>query len=133
MRKHKWKLIGTLAVGLVLLTVGGFVLWPRPNPVTQETFAAIRPGMPQAEVYAILGEPGNYMHGTVHINFVSRHQLVYAPGGKTEEWFGDGGMIKVTFDPAEQVIDKVMCESEPSSAARLRSYLQELWHRWFPE
>jgi hypothetical protein len=56
-RKLRWVLAG---LAVLLLAVGGFVLWPRPNRVARENFDRIREGMTRAEVEAILGPPGDY-------------------------------------------------------------------------
>jgi hypothetical protein len=68
MRKHKWKLIGMLTVGLMLLAVGGFVLWPRADRLARENYERVRRGMSRPEVEAILGPPGDYRTGPTWVN-----------------------------------------------------------------
>jgi hypothetical protein len=61
MRKHKWKLLG--AVALVLIVVVVFAARSRPDRVTRENYRRIQRGMSRAEVEAILGPPGDYRTG----------------------------------------------------------------------
>jgi outer membrane protein assembly factor BamE (lipoprotein component of BamABCDE complex) len=49
------------AVGLaVLVAVRVFVLWSRPDRITEENFSRIKVGMSREEVHAILGSPDDY-------------------------------------------------------------------------
>jgi hypothetical protein len=98
-----------VAVGLVLLAVVAFALWPQPWP-TAENFARIRPRMTSGEVEAILGPPGD---------FTSRSKL-YPKGERwwesrrtapenvrVAEWRTDAGRGVVFFDLDGQVVDFV--------------------------
>src|SRR5690349_20867928 len=64
MGKHKWKLLGLLAL-LAVIAATAVALWPQPDRITFENCDRITEGMSRAEVYAILGSPGDYRTGPV--------------------------------------------------------------------
>jgi hypothetical protein len=162
MRRHKWKLLVTLA-GLVVLTgAAALVLWPRPDRITLENFLRVRKGMGRAEVEAILGSPGDYTTGPI-VPWTTSGNLIIASGpwtswGEAEDnpvttargvaelrhpdgtltcnWEGDTRAIWVTFGRSG---DAVYGDTCPSALDRARGPLDRLlwrakrqWRRWFP-
>jgi SmpA/OmlA family protein len=148
---RKWKLLAVLAV----LAVGAFVLWPRPNPITQENCDRIREGMSRAEVVAILGPPGDYRTGQtadpVPLYYRSdrptpaeyakaaydRENVFVSRNGDGWErliWLGDEGDIFVWFR-RDGVSSHGLVYSNKVTQTPLQNFLwraKRLWHRWFP-
>jgi hypothetical protein len=77
-----------LVVALALVAVGAFVLWPRPDRITQENFDRIlQENMNRAEVDSLLGPPGDYRTGPGE-DYVP----IYRVSGDVEEvenWISD--------------------------------------------
>jgi hypothetical protein len=59
-RRLRWALA---LIGLVVITVVAFVLWPQEDRITQENFDRIRRDMSRAEVEAMVGPAGDYSTG----------------------------------------------------------------------
>jgi hypothetical protein len=101
------KLLALLAVGLAVLAAGSFVLWPRPNRITEESFDLLRVGMSKPEVYAVIGPPGLYLTRDADYGNGAGKSLGQAPraGGQAgvEKWGGDDAVFWVQFDPEGHV------------------------------
>ena len=97
---RKQKLLGGLAVAAVLVVAGTFVAWPRQSRVTEENFNRIKEGMSRAEVYVILGPPGDYSTGPVECSaqqeyfrgydFATDKGINYEEGNLSR-WWSDTG------------------------------------------
>jgi hypothetical protein len=142
----RWKLLG--AVGLLAMTVAVFVLWPRPDRITETNYARIRAGMSRVEVEAILGTPGDYGSGPE----VSPVFAFYSAGGITgtqfrgklysptsciyAEWLGETLCVQVGYDDSGRVdvsdADPITRE-KLSPLDSLRWRVERQWRKWFPE
>jgi hypothetical protein len=138
------KLIG--AVGLaVLIAVGAFVAWPRPQRITREKFDRIQDGMSRAEVEAILGPPGDYTTGPLEmrdrlgsvVRFDALGGAIPATGGGVfARWAEDSAYAYVIFDAAGRVIARDFGPVRRAEQGPLDSLLwraKRLWRRWFRE
>jgi hypothetical protein len=131
------------AVGLaVLVAVGAFVVWPRPNRVTRENYNRIRLRMSRAQVEAILGPPGDYT--TVPVGQVTTSMSPSDSAALTRarmdsrttesEWWADTGYIVVAYSP-EGVSYRnfgVVDAAQLSPLDRLLWQTERLWRKWFP-
>ncbi len=150
MRKHKWKLLGVLLAVSLLANVGGFFLWPRPDRLTRKRCERIATGMSRADVYALLGPPGDYRTVETEVPFsadwgclvpsgpprdVDTILAMMAPGVETLTWRGDGGDIRVYFGPDGVVAREfmVMERVEQSTLENLSWLAKRQWHRCLPE
>jgi hypothetical protein len=143
-RKLRWAIVG-LALALVL-AVGAFAPWPRPDRITKENCDRIRKGMSRAEVYALLGPPGDHrtvdtvmpidsnrafthMVPKLYDNLFSRWEV------EELTWLGDEGNIHVYLGTGGVVnncftfMDKL--DQNPLDNLLWRSKRQ--WREWFPE
>jgi hypothetical protein len=132
------KLLVALAGLAVVVTVGVVVLWPRPDRVTPENYACIRLGMSRAEVYALLGPPGDYATGDTKASDLPNPprlaDLLHA--ASLPEWVGDRAAIGVYFDGAGNVAYAECRHLEPVDHGPLGNLLWRLkrqWDRWSPE
>jgi hypothetical protein len=132
-----------VAAGLVaLLVVGTFLLWPRSDRITEESFARIQKGMTRRQVEAILGPPGDYTTGPVD------GLQAYRCGGskpivRLDEktslffWIGDATLISVVLDEETGTTLGMDCHAvhkQPQSTlANLAWRAKRRWPRWFPE
>jgi hypothetical protein len=151
-RKLRWVLAG-LTVALV--AVWAFVLWPRPDRVTQENFDRIAEGMSRAEVEAILGPPGDYSSGPLKTDGEGFYPMLpdgsglvedarnpviswaaYGGEGERVEWRNDNHLIDVDFNA-----DGVFRSKNHRDAARVDQWpldnllwrAKRQWRNWFPE
>jgi hypothetical protein len=154
MRKRKLRWV----LAVLLLAVGAFVLWPRPDRVTSEGFGRIAEGMSRSEVEAILGAPGDYTSGpTASVEVQSYGWLNwaprYGPGGVTMipgvtewrepdgtvtcKWEGDAIVIWVAFRSSGEASDAFGIvrdrRVEQSSLDNLLWRAKRQWRKWFPE
>jgi hypothetical protein len=145
---RRWKLLGAMGLA-VLVAVGVFVLWPRPDRITRENCDRIRKGMSRAEVYAILGPPGDYGTGPVkyetapyialsaHNNLEHFSQRPEGQGYAT--WQSDSALAFVNFSDAGCVDDRVPAYFFKGGRVpqgpfdNLLWRAKRLWRRWFPE
>src|SRR6516165_4035326 len=89
-------LIGAAASGLVVATVGIYMMWPR-HPaltpqapgITRANFLRLRSGMSLADT--------KHLFGTPSVNHASLREGVL-PGASDFVWKGDAGSIVLTFD-----------------------------------
>jgi hypothetical protein len=94
-------------LGVALVLAGGTfpLLFPRPGRVTEAAFERIEPGMTQAEVEAILGDPpGDYETGRRGLVLNLYGNGVLMEGGRLEQWGGDEGFIQVGFGEEDTVL-----------------------------
>jgi hypothetical protein len=134
----------------VLVAVGAFVLWPRPDRITRENCERIREGMSLAEVEAILGgPPGDYRtvltqwdsNGEAYLS----HPPVYDPGcagnpsvpipvSEPAMWEGNTGIAFVDFSTqgAESPTFHKTCEVPQSRLDNLLWRAKRQWRKWFP-
>jgi hypothetical protein len=127
-RKPLVVLAGLAAV----VAVGVVVFWPRPDRITQENYDRICENMRRAEVYAILGPPGDY---------TTRPQALSWPSGSdglTDRWWGDKYAIGLVFDQNGRV--RVKCHTTHTVLRLDETFFENLawrakrqWRRWFPE
>jgi hypothetical protein len=115
----------------VLVAVGAFILWPRPDRATQENFNRIQPGMSRAEVEAILGPPGDYRSGYTH-DYETRASL---PDDLI--WETDHVIIVVYFKASGRVrfqrIQLVSLRESSDPLDNLRWRAKRQWRKWFPK
>ena len=117
-RRYLW--LAVLAIGLLsLIAVLLYQPWDR-GPIRYENFERIHEGMPRDEVEALLGcRHGDYTTGPVHLKATlldGHKQYTRAafselwPGeqelGTLELWYGDRGLIGVTFEADKSVLRK---------------------------
>ena len=124
---------GALAV---VVAVGVVVLWPRPERITQENYDRIRVGMSRAEVYAVLGPPGDYSTGDAKASDLPGPPMLtedLRQAISLEEWFGDRAAIGVYFDGAGNVASARCWLLKPIDHGPLGNLLWRLkhWRRWF--
>jgi hypothetical protein len=104
------------AVGLaVLVAVGAFAAWPRPDRVTRENCDRIRKGMSRAEVEAIFGgPPGDYRtvetadeyheprsdpeNPTRAADRLYKRTVMLSRDGLRGDWLGNEGLALVFFE-----------------------------------
>jgi hypothetical protein len=122
-----------LGVGLALVALGlaftDRALTPARAQITEAAFRRIGPGMPRQEVEAILGgPPGDYMtdHRFLALDIWGNGVLMRP--GQRAEWWGDGGIIQVGFDPADRTIwtrfvAVLRPSPQPGPLDRLRAWL----------
>jgi hypothetical protein len=129
----------------VLFATGAFVLWPRPDRVTEENVGRIREGMSRAEVYAILGPPGDHLTGPVEYlqdGFVECNENDFGlqfEGEYWARWLGDRTLVDLEFGEDGCVIGGFSkyhytgrrVEQGPLDNLLWRAKRQ--WRRWFPE
>jgi hypothetical protein len=123
--------------GLAVVVAAGVVVWPRANRVTRENYDRIRVGMSRAEVYAVLGPPGDYStREAIPSELPDPPTLTYRwQAISLEEWFGDRAAIEVYFDGAGNVASARCWLLEPIDHGPLDNLLwraKRQWHRWFP-
>ena len=118
-RRYLW--LAVLALGLLSLSaVLLYQPWDR-GPIGYENFEHIQEGMTKDEVEALLGcRHGDHSTGTVQLHFAlkdgsSSYQTVAFPAEENDEvppfgtwkmWYGDGGLIAVSFGVDKKVLDK---------------------------
>jgi hypothetical protein len=135
-RKHKRRLLAAL---VMLAGAAVFVLWQRPDRVTRANYDRIRMGMSRAEVYAILGPPGDYTTrpGVYrHFHWRQDGRLSYGVGFF---WTGDEEVIVLDFNPRDDAVWRMEFEDvgpygrvELSAFDDLRWRAERQWRRWFP-
>src|SRR5262249_7092156 len=132
------------AVGLtVVVAVGAFVLWPRPDPLTLENCSRIKVGMSREEVRAMIGPPGRFHTGTIIVIGAVKPNQFYNPdgdavyesdrAGRRDIWASDSVYVVLGYDPSGAVVSGTVCAAvrDPS----LYSFLWRaklLWRKWFP-
>jgi hypothetical protein len=135
-RKLRW----VAAAGLVALAgVAAFVLWPRPDRITEENYYRIKEGMSRAEVEAILGPPGDYRNGPT-TNAEPEGRLFLLSGGFcSDAWRGDTGIIRIEFDRSGHVArvdfgSDYRVDRSPLTASldNLLRRFRRQWRHWFP-
>jgi hypothetical protein len=142
---RKWTLFGAV-VGLAVLAVGVFVLWPRPDPaarITKENFEAIESGMSRAEVEALLGPPGDHATGETGFyrsavgdehTFNEKEAELFVDTQNC--WGCDTKSIYVRFGSAGTVVQTSYWTFDPPRQRPLANLLWRLkrqWRQWFPE
>jgi hypothetical protein len=148
-RKLRWVVAG---LAVLLLVTGAFAAWPRPDRITEENAGRITRGMSRAEVYAILGPPGDYRtvltedpifsgtdFGPAVVEFTSGPQVVVnipriPSNEETLVWNGDGGDISVRVG-AGGVVSKHFMVMEKVAQSPLDNLLwraKRQWRKWFP-
>jgi hypothetical protein len=125
-------ILGVTVLGLVLATAGALLLVLRPPAprIGSESFDAIRKGMTQPEVEAVIGvPPGDYRTrkwGLI-IDPVGGGTLMMADLHRVESWLGNTGIIHVAFDEDGKVCWKHFVPAVPgmrlTPLARLRRRL----------
>jgi hypothetical protein len=137
-----------VAVGLaVLVAVGVFVLWPRPNRITRENFDRIKEGLNSTEVEAILGPPGDYTTGP--LQHVPWHGLSifsgepppiddyvlssrWYDGDEVVQWRSDNAIFYVYFGSSGRVHTKCLSyvgRIDQSPLDNLLWRAKRLWRR----
>jgi hypothetical protein len=130
-RRRRKLLLGLVGVAVVVVA-GVVVLWP--SRITPENYERIRVGMSRAEVYAILGPPGDY--STYDAPSYEFRCLGPPPPLPMEEWLGNRARIGVFFDGAGNVASARCFLLNPVAQSPLGNLLwraQRQWDRWFPE
>jgi hypothetical protein len=114
--------------GLAVVATGAWLLWPRPERITQENCDRIRIGMSRAEVEAILGPPGDYRTGRGEMDYGESEVIGWDPDPpfglddalawsrilcqfpkdprRWANWSSDSFVIFIVIDESGQVIDK---------------------------
>jgi hypothetical protein len=109
-------LLWVLPAALVLLSVGAWLLRPRPSPITEENAAKIQKGMMLTEVEALLGGPARnesaMPDNLINDAFVNADpDEIQAgrlhPGARPFEdkrWASPGFVVLVDFDDSGRVV-----------------------------
>jgi hypothetical protein len=150
------KVLGMVAVTLAAVAVGAFVLWPRPDRITEENYDRIfREDVSRAEVESLLGPPGDYRTGLGESNesfssgsggLVFAHWIPdeTAEGferefGKSDAtravWVGDTYAMAIYFSSDRPLyfysFKRRKLPQGPIDQLRWRA--ERLWRKWFPE
>jgi hypothetical protein len=133
---RRQKLLVALAGLAVVGAAGAVVLWPRPDRITRENYDRIRVGMSRAEVYTVLGPPGEYSTGDAKASGLPEPPMLtedLRQAISLEEWFGDRAAIGVYFDGAGNVTSARCWLLKPIDHGPLGNLLWRLkhWRRWF--
>jgi hypothetical protein len=136
-------LIKSIVIGLLCLflcvvlirvvTVFGFAQESR---VTEPNFRRLTIGMTRAEVFAILGRPGDYSKWYAA---PSEYDLevasaigTFGEGGQLEAWAGNGGSAGVKFDESGRVMSAgwwTLHEQDQGLLGNFRVRATRLWHK----
>jgi hypothetical protein len=125
--------VEALAVGLLVVGIAAFLMWPQPSRATWENFDRIRKGMSRAEVEAILGPEGDYRTGPQQC-LPSLKQTV-GESATVSDWFADDAFFSIGFDESGGVVMTLVdptSRTEQGPLDNLRWRLKRQWHRWFP-
>jgi hypothetical protein len=145
------KLVAVLG-SAVLVAVGAFVLWPRPDRITRENCGRIELGMSLAQVEIIAGAPGDYQTGPtaelpLRLEFremrllEAEWQAIWfdrkwgSDEGRQFTWQGDVGELWVVVGE-EGVRGMDFTTTQMARQSPLENLLwraKRLWRRWFPE
>jgi hypothetical protein len=139
MRRRKlWWVVAGLVV--LLLAVGVFVAWPRPNRITQENFDRIQQGMSRAEVEAILGPPGDYRTLPQEFEPWALTSVAFQPSSKASFWHANtmsiSMSISIEFDESGRAQGRSASTSQTIVNGPFDNLLWRVkrqWRRWFPE
>jgi hypothetical protein len=135
-RKLRWVLAG---LAVLLLAVGTFALWPRPDRITRENFDRIKAGMSLEEIEAILGPPGDYTTRATDFEDPEIVKLTSRKGRSIgPSWDTDEASIGVTFflDPPKELAAKMYHRGRIIQQSPLESLLwraKRQWRKWFPD
>jgi hypothetical protein len=137
-RKLRWLLA---LAGLAVPLAGAWLLWPSPpSRFTLANYARIRAGMAKADVYAVLGPPGDFWTAADAYAWDSHRSQELVAGASInksvldagkEEWYGEEGYIAVCFDAGGRAAYKAHMAGRGSFES-LASRVKRQWHRWFP-
>jgi hypothetical protein len=135
------RLLGAVALlAVVLVGVGSFVLRPQSDRITKENFDRIAQAMTRQEIYAILGQPGDYSTGPIcggdPSTLLSRNfeYRSYSMKMNRESWVADTGWLVVLFDPMGYPRRVVFCPQtrvKQSPFDNLVWRAKRAWRNWF--
>jgi hypothetical protein len=137
-----WRGWFVVVIGLALLAIAAFVVWPRPGGITEENWRRAELGMNRSEVEAILGPPGDHRTGPTLFDpellpgTVIPGNVPRLTGDYTATWAGDSGNLTVLFDSAGHARSWAFAPTRKGSQSLLGDFLwraKRLWRRWFPE
>jgi hypothetical protein len=145
---RRWKLLAVVGLA-VLVGVGAFVLWPRPDQpdrITRANYERLRQGMSRAEVEAILGPPGDFRSGPtakVHTETGTLRMLVIAEkiieDSKTcqrQAWVTDKMEVYALYSQSGFALATLCYSLDRQEQGPLDNLLwraKRQWRRWFPE
>jgi hypothetical protein len=125
------KRLAALAGLAVVVAAWVIVLWPRPVRITKASYDRIREDMSRAEVYAILGPPGDYATGPQALSWPLGTDRL------TDRWYGDEYAIGLVLDQNGRV--RVKCHTtrtvlrlDQTAFENLLWHVRRQWHGWFP-
>jgi hypothetical protein len=134
-------LVRALAIGVAFVLLCSFILWPRQPRVTQDRCARVRAGMTRAEVYEILGPPGDYSTGPVEFSGDQEYFRGCAdltkdwPTQFTERdfarWWGDAGCAWVRFDETERATACEFVSHSSIEQGPIESIIWRIRRKWF--
>jgi hypothetical protein len=133
-----------LVVVVAVLAAGvGWILWPRPSPVTRENWDRVVPGMTRQDVLSLLGEPGDFSTGPTRRSedrVAAWHDPSTTTGGpQTVEivyWHTDDLTITAWFYSDGRLAVKTLCRKTREEQGPLEGFLWRIkrqWREWFPE
>jgi hypothetical protein len=151
MRRRKLRQM--VAVGLVVLAAGTFVLWPRTDRVSRENYDRIKEGMTLAEATTILGEPGDFTTGEIDEDtpmpfdwradcFGTMRPITsgdlegFALPERSARWVTDSTSVWLALDDSGRVIGGQFHRLKKTDAGtidNLRWRAKRQWRRWIPE
>jgi hypothetical protein len=137
---RKRKLLVALAGLAVVMAAAVFVLWPRPDRMTRESFGRIRVGMNRAGVEDIVGPSGDFRTRPVQYSLGEAgsswgEPTVSFDNNRTIAWMTNEGPGLVRLDPVGQVSKIHYTPARPYKQSAWDGLLwraERQWHRWFP-
>ncbi len=127
------------------LAAGAVVPSPQANRVSEENARRIREGITRAELYAILGPPGDYSTGPTNFKI---DPWAHPPSGvfwgdraecgfdhSEETWTSDTLYVEIYYDPAGKPMGSYITPLERQPQSMLDNLLwraKRRWQRWFP-
>jgi hypothetical protein len=135
MRRRTLLVVLVVAV-LMLVGLGVFVLWPRPDRITAENYGRLYKGMSRFAANSILGASGDHATGPTSCD--PTYLVIIAmrsPEDGAQFWIGDTGQIALFYDREGCVETMEFTPCVPKQIGPLDKLLwraERQWRYWFP-